>query len=69
MKPVFNGKCLDELSSQEFNDYQNLVNTSIAQLAREMNTSSPTRAQDAQIRLSRWEERLYDIEFFLHGRK
>ncbi|MEZ8192722.1 hypothetical protein [Vibrio sp. 1F279] len=44
---VYKEKNLDELSSQELNDYQNLVNRTIAQLSIELKSSSPSRAKDA----------------------
>lgn len=48
---IYKEKSLDELSDEELNDYQYLVNITIAKLSRELKSSSPTRARDAQIRL------------------
>ncbi|MEZ8138838.1 hypothetical protein ACED34_25370, partial [Vibrio splendidus] len=62
---VYKEKNLDELSSQELNDYQNLVNRTIAQLSIELKSSSPSRAKDAQDRLIHWEERLSNLVSFL----
>ncbi|KNH10832.1 hypothetical protein ACS79_20295 [Vibrio lentus] len=66
---VYKEKNLDELSSQELNDYQNLVNRTIAQLSIELKSSSPSRAKDAQDRLIHWEERLSNLVSFLNNRK
>ncbi|ELB2105556.1 hypothetical protein HL669_21650 (plasmid) [Vibrio parahaemolyticus] len=66
---IYKEKSLDELSDEEFDDYQYLVNTTIAKLSRELKSSSPTRARDAQIRLGHWEERLSNLEAFLNNRK
>ncbi|MEZ8330763.1 hypothetical protein AB6C40_23270 [Vibrio splendidus] len=66
---VYKEKNLDELSSQELNDYQNLGNRTIAQLSIELKSSSPSRAKDAQDRLIHWEERLSNLVSFLNNRK
>lgn len=66
---VYKEKSLDELSNQELNDYQNLVNRTIGQLSLELKSSSPSRARDAQIRLIHWEERLSNLVSFLNNRK
>lgn len=66
---VYKEKNLDELSSQELNDYQNLVNRTIAQLSIELKSSSPSRAKDAQDRLIHWEGRLSNLVSFLNNRK
>lgn len=63
---MYRDKELYELTQDELKQYRELVDNTIAQLLLETNSSSPTKARDAHMRLPHWEKRRFQLNNFLN---
>ncbi|MGF1868388.1 hypothetical protein [Photobacterium indicum] len=59
-------KTLENLTPEELTKHSELVNATILSLKQELNSGSKTKARQAEVRLSFWEDQRFELDRFLN---